>query len=113
MANCRAPRCKNTRRRNSEFCRRHHGRYEIRMEPCTGEAHKPEVGGMIDNCMVCMPRWGTMEVPYDTWRCVYHDKAGRRCIRVAEHHGYCSHLEPHEPALAALLADEKGQFDVG
>lgn len=25
---------------------------------CEGEAHDPRNGGMIDNCMVCAPRWG-------------------------------------------------------
>ena len=25
---------------------------------CTGDAHKPEVAGNMDHCMVCMPRWG-------------------------------------------------------
>lgn len=89
MANCRAPRCSSPRRRNSQFCHRHHGRYEIRMEPCPGEAHKPEVGGMIDNCMVCMPRWGTMEVPYDTWRCPNDVLARGQCIRVVNHEGEC------------------------
>jgi len=30
-------------------------------EPCMGEAHSPEVGGMIDYCMRCMSvRWGRM-----------------------------------------------------
>jgi hypothetical protein len=26
--------------------------------PCDGQAHSPEIGGNIDNCMVCSPRWG-------------------------------------------------------
>lgn len=25
---------------------------------CSGSAHDPEVGGMIDNCLMCAPRWG-------------------------------------------------------
>lgn len=32
-------------------------------EPCTGEAHDPQVGGMIDNCGLCMNSgagWGRM-----------------------------------------------------
>ena len=29
--------------------------------PCNGDAHKPEVGGMMDHCAVCMPRWGVVE----------------------------------------------------
>lgn len=29
--------------------------------PCPGEAHAQEVGGMIDNCMYCAPRWGQVE----------------------------------------------------
>lgn len=28
------------------------------VKECNGDAHKPEVAGNIDNCMVCMPRWG-------------------------------------------------------
>lgn len=96
---CRVHRCDAKRRRSSQFCHKHHGRYETREEPCNGEAHKPEVAGMIDNCMVCAPRWGVMD---DTWRCVYRDKSGRQCIRVTEHHGYCHHQEPYE----------KGEFDV-
>jgi len=28
------------------------------MNPCKGEAHNPEVGGMIDNCLLCAPFWG-------------------------------------------------------
>lgn len=28
--------------------------------PCFGDAHKPEVANNIDNCMVCMPRWGVV-----------------------------------------------------
>jgi hypothetical protein len=36
--------------------------FEIVEKPCTGEAHSPAVGGMIDNCMMCMPRWGVVEV---------------------------------------------------
>ena len=24
---------------------------------CSGEAHRPEVGGMIDNCWSCAPYW--------------------------------------------------------
>lgn len=28
---------------------------------CDGEAHEPSVGGMIDHCGVCMPRWGLVE----------------------------------------------------
>lgn len=30
--------------------------------PCTGEAHR---NPNIDNCMICMPRWGLMEVIID------------------------------------------------
>lgn len=29
-----------------------------RLVPCDGAAHKPEVGGMIDNCTLCAPLWG-------------------------------------------------------
>jgi len=35
--------------------------FVVARRPCTGEAHKPEVGGMIDHCMVCMPHWGEVE----------------------------------------------------
>jgi hypothetical protein len=35
--------------------------FDVKEVPCSGEAHRPEVGGMIDNCMVCAPRWGTVE----------------------------------------------------
>ena len=28
------------------------------LQPCRGEAHNPEVGGMIDHCGCCAPRWG-------------------------------------------------------
>jgi hypothetical protein len=31
--------------------------------PCTGEAHDPRVGGMIDNCWSCAPRWAVIEIP--------------------------------------------------
>jgi len=34
---------------------------EFQIEPlreCTGQAHDPAVGGMIDHCGVCAPRWG-------------------------------------------------------
>lgn len=24
---------------------------------CNGDAHKQEVGGMMDHCMVCLPYW--------------------------------------------------------
>ncbi len=30
---------------------------KIKWVKCTGEAHNPEVGGMIDNCMACAPYW--------------------------------------------------------
>lgn len=33
---------------------------------CDGEAHDPAVGGMIDNCTVCAPLWGT--VLKEEWR---------------------------------------------
>lgn len=32
-----------------------------RLVPCPGEAHDPRVGGMIDNCSICAPRWGEVE----------------------------------------------------
>ncbi len=32
-----------------------------KLVPCPGEAHRPEVGGMIDNCSLCAPRWGEVE----------------------------------------------------
>jgi hypothetical protein len=35
--------------------------FTVTESPCTGEAHDPRVGGMIDHCMVCMPNWGTVE----------------------------------------------------
>lgn len=104
---CRVHRCDAKRRRSSQFCHKHHGRYETREEPCNGEAHKPEVAGMIDNCMVCMPRWGVMEVPYDTWRCVYHVD-GFRCIRVRDHFGYCQSKEPHESNPKGAHGDVAG-----
>jgi hypothetical protein len=25
---------------------------------CSGQAHTPEVGGMQDDCRVCVPHWG-------------------------------------------------------
>lgn len=31
---------------------------ELVTVPCRGEAHLPEVGGMIDNCWSCAPLWG-------------------------------------------------------
>jgi hypothetical protein len=45
----------------------------VRLVPCPGEAHNPEVGGMIDNCMMCAPRWGKFAIPFrhetfDSWR---------------------------------------------
>ena len=30
--------------------------------PCQGEAHRPDVAGMIDNCMLCAPEWGVVMV---------------------------------------------------
>lgn len=35
-------------------------RTQAGLVPCTGEAHNPEVGGMIDNCSLCAPNWGEM-----------------------------------------------------
>jgi hypothetical protein len=35
--------------------------FVVAERPCTGEAHSAAVGGMIDHCAVCMPRWGTVE----------------------------------------------------
>jgi hypothetical protein len=32
------------------------------LEACPGEAHSPEVGGMIDNCTLCAPLWGCIAV---------------------------------------------------
>ena len=32
-----------------------------KLVPCPGEAHDPAVGGMIDNCGICAPRWGEVE----------------------------------------------------
>lgn len=32
------------------------------LERCPGEAHSPEVGGMIDNCTLCAPLWGCIAV---------------------------------------------------
>ena len=29
---------------------------------CTGEAHDPAIGGMIDNCWGCAPYWGSFPV---------------------------------------------------
>ncbi len=34
--------------------------YSVR---CECVAHDPEVGGMIDNCMSCAPRWGFIQNP--------------------------------------------------
>ncbi len=31
---------------------------KARIKECNGQAHKPNVDQ--DNCMVCMPRWGTL-----------------------------------------------------
>jgi hypothetical protein len=33
---------------------------ETGLVPCIGEAHHPDVHGMIDHCMLCAPRWGQM-----------------------------------------------------
>lgn len=30
---------------------------------CDGAAHDPSVGGMIDNCARCAPRWGWIGAP--------------------------------------------------
>lgn len=35
------------------------------LRPCPGEAHGPEAGGMIDNCMICAPMWGKIYVDSD------------------------------------------------
>ena len=43
-------------------------------EACRGEAHNPDVGGMIDNCGVCAPEWGWVMVE---GRWPYETKAGR------------------------------------
>lgn len=42
-------------RRVSSFLRYH---FDVREKPCNGEAHR---NPFIDHCMVCMPRWGTIE----------------------------------------------------
>jgi hypothetical protein len=31
--------------------------------PCPGGAHDPAIGGMQDNCAVCMPDWGVIQNP--------------------------------------------------
>jgi hypothetical protein len=31
--------------------------------PCDGSAHDPAVGGMIDNCWRCAPRWAEVLLP--------------------------------------------------
>ncbi len=35
------------------------------MVPCPGEAHNPEVCGMIDNCGICAPNWAEVEIPVE------------------------------------------------
>jgi hypothetical protein len=35
--------------------------FVVAERPCNGEAHDPRVGGMIDHCSVCAPRWGVVE----------------------------------------------------
>lgn len=56
--------------RGSLFLTRKAGRYQPpvyvrkptgRMLPCPGEAHDPRVAGHIDQCGICMPRWGEVE----------------------------------------------------
>lgn len=37
-------------------------RLGFKLIPCKGRAHDVDVGGMIDNCMVCAPRWGWVMV---------------------------------------------------
>lgn len=32
-----------------------------RLAPCPGSAHSPDVGGMVDYCGLCAPRWGWLE----------------------------------------------------
>jgi hypothetical protein len=34
-----------------------------RLVDCPGQAHDPAVGGNIDHCMVCLPRWGQVAIP--------------------------------------------------
>lgn len=102
-------------------------------EKCHGEAHLPSVGGMIDNCAVCAPRWGVVEslkpnphvlVALDTSPCaecggptvagVNSDFCSEGCER-KWHHEHPGH--PSAPGFASYLGsrvqhDEHGKGTV-
>lgn len=48
---------------------------DIHLVACNGEAHS---NGYIDNCMLCAPRWGWLELPkeyktLEAYQDAYHD----------------------------------------
>lgn len=54
---------------------------------CTGEAHRPEVKGNIDNCMVCMPWWEDIAVcPKCSYHPLYHKLSAK---------GYCKRCKKY------------------
>ncbi len=46
--------------RDAAYCRDGY-----KLVPCHGAAHDAAVNGMIDNCLICAPRWGWVMVPAD------------------------------------------------
>lgn len=71
--------------------------------PCTGEAHS---NPHIDNCMVCAPRWGQMEVRNPRYR-TRHDFVAEIlaiCNRIARAVGHSSDYARY---LDQITAEEK------
>jgi hypothetical protein len=56
---CKVYKCEAKTLRGKPMCKEHDEMYVIELRPCNGEAHG---NPFIDHCMVCMPRWGEMEV---------------------------------------------------
>lgn len=52
-------------------------------QKCWGEAHRPDVHGCIDNCMVCMPYWEEFPI------CPNCSANSVRKYKLAKPSGYC------------------------
>ena len=67
-----------TRKAAQAECKRRNAPEPTHLVPCTGAAHS---NPHIDNCMMCAPRWGQVEVParfatldeYREWRAEQQD----------------------------------------
>ena len=60
--NCLVRGCLERPMNSVQLCRAHNQTHIVEERPCNGEAHRPEVAGCIDHCMVCMPNWGVIDV---------------------------------------------------